>query len=154
MCDLSHNYQRPHGASQPGWRAIKNLYAKHGEVRLDHFHLLRRLGAGDVGSVFLCDVKQPAVAAKKHDDVKFDGCYYYAMKVVDRESLRVKKKVKRADVERQVLSQLDHPFLPTLYATFDAYHYSCFLMDYCHGGDLFKLQQHQPKLRFTISAAK
>lgn len=152
MSDLSHHshIKRPHRANQPAWRAIKQLCSEHGQVRLDHFHLLRRLGSGDIGNVFLCEIKHTIMNNLQDGG---GGCYY-ALKVVDRECLRMKKKLKRAEVEKQVLSVLDHPFLPTLYAKFDAYHYSCLLMDYCHGGDLFRLQQNQPNLRFSVSTAK
>lgn len=158
MCDIMsqserHN-QRPHRANQPAWQAIKQLYSEHGEVRLDHLHLLRRLSSGDMGHVFLCEIKQQHKTTSSKDQCGVGGCYY-ALKVVDTECGRVKKeKVKRAEMERRVLSVLDHPFLPTLYATFHAYHSSCFLIDYCHGGDLFTLQQQQPNLRFPISTAK
>lgn len=155
MCDLSHNgshiIKRPHKANQPPWKAINQLSLEHGgEVRLDHFHLLRRLGSGDTGNVFLCEIKHTMM-----NNLSGGGGGYYALKVVDRECLRKKNKLKRAEVERKVLSVLDHPFLPTLYANFDAYHdYSCLLIDYCHGGDLFTLQQNQPTYRFNVSAAK
>ncbi|KAI9107430.1 hypothetical protein K1719_021467 [Acacia pycnantha] len=155
MCDLSpddeNHVKRPHKANHPAWQAIKRLCSEHGgEVRLDHFHLLRRLGSGDIGNVFLCEIKHTVMNLDRYGG----GSGYYALKVVDRECLRMKNKLKRADIERKVLSVLDHPFLPTLYAKFDAYHCSCLLIDYCHGGDLFRLQQNQPNLRFTVSVAK
>ncbi|TKY48100.1 kinase PINOID 2 [Spatholobus suberectus] len=143
-CAFDHNH-RPHRASQPAWQAIKNLCAQHGEVQLDHFHLLCRLGCGDIGKVFLCKINK---SLKPHPNC------YYAMKIVDRKSLTLKNKLKRADMEKEVLSILDHPFLPTLYAKLDAHQYSCLVMDYCPGGDLFTLQQHQPDLHFSISTAR
>ncbi|KAK7325217.1 hypothetical protein VNO77_29376 [Canavalia gladiata] len=144
VCAFDHTH-RPHRASQPRWQAIKSLCAQHGQVQLDHFHLLCRLGCGDFGKVFLCKINN---SLRPHPN------WYYAMKIVDRDSLTLKNKLKRVHMEKQVLSMLDHPFLPTLYANFDAYQYSCLVMDYCPGGDLFTLQQHQPDLHFSISTAR
>lgn len=76
------------------------------------------------------------------------------MKVVDTEALSVRNKLQRAEMEKQILGMLDHPFLPTLYAHFDASHYSCLLMEFCPGGDLYASRLRQPSQRFTISAAK
>lgn len=50
---------------------------------------------------------------------------FYAMKVVDWEDLAIRKKLHKAEMEKEILGGLDHQFLPTLYAEFDASHYSC-----------------------------
>lgn len=84
--------------------------------------------------------------------LKFPQCYY-AMKVVDREALAIRNKLQRAEMEKEILGLLDHPFLPTLYAEFEASHYSCFVMEFCPGGDLHAARQRQPGKRFSISAA-
>ena len=39
---------------------------------------------------------------------------FYAMKVVDREALAIRRKLQRAEMEKEILAGLDHPFLPTL----------------------------------------
>nr|CAD1841516.1 unnamed protein product [Ananas comosus var. bracteatus] len=76
------------------------------------------------------------------------------MKVVDKMAIAKKKKLERAATERRILRVLDHPFLPSLYADFDASpHYSCVVMEYCCGGDLHSLRHRQPALRFSLSAA-
>ena len=79
---------------------------------------------------------------------------FYAMKVVDREALALRNKLQRAEMEKEILGILDHPFLPTLYAEFDASHYSCLVMEFCPGGDLHAARQRQPGKRFSISSAK
>ncbi|KAK9150904.1 hypothetical protein Syun_009213 [Stephania yunnanensis] len=76
------------------------------------------------------------------------------MKVVDREALAFRNKLQRAEMEKEILGMLDHPFLPTLYADFDASHYSCFVMEFCPGGDLHSLRLKQPSRRFNVSSAK
>ncbi|KAJ1413411.1 Serine/threonine-protein kinase, active site [Sesbania bispinosa] len=144
LCAFDHNH-RSHRATQPACQAIKNLHTEHGELQLHHFHLLRLLGCGDIGKVFLCELNQ---------SLKPQPNCYYAMKVVDTKSLKLRNSLKRADMEKEVLSMLDHPFLPTLYAKFDAFQHSCLVMDYCPGGDLFTLQQQQPELHFSISTVR
>ncbi|THU61051.1 hypothetical protein C4D60_Mb07t19190 [Musa balbisiana] len=133
---------KPHKANQAEWEAIRRLRAASGHVRLDHFRILRRLGSGDLGNVYLCQLRDP----------RSPGCLY-AMKVVDREALAFRKKLQRAETEKEILRSLDHPFLPTLYADFDAAHYSCLVMEFCPGGDLHVARQRQPGRRFSISTA-
>ncbi|KAK2966278.1 hypothetical protein RJ640_029619 [Escallonia rubra] len=137
---------KPHKSNQAAWEAIKRLRAeKGGQVGLDHFRLLRRVGSGDIGNVYLCQIRNPAVGLPR--------CYY-AMKVVDREALAVRKKLQRAEMEKEILGMLDHPFLPTLYTAFEASHYSCLVMEFCPGGDLHAARQRQAGKRFSISSSK
>ncbi|KAJ6840020.1 putative protein kinase PINOID [Iris pallida] len=106
------------------------------------FKLIRRIGSGDIGTVYLC--------RRRSEEEKL-----YAMKVVDREVVRMKKKVERAETEKKVLKLLRHPFLPTLYADFDASpNHSCLVMEYCSGGDLHSLRHRQPRVRFSLNAAR
>ncbi|XP_010914915.1 protein kinase PINOID 2 [Elaeis guineensis] len=141
FCSTSQH--KPHKANQTEWEAIRRVQAAAGRVGLDHFRLVRRLGSGDLGNVYLCQLRDPM----------FSGCLY-AIKVVDKEALAFRKKLQRAETEREILRTLDHPFLPTLYAEFDAAHYSCLLMEFCPGGDLHVVRQRQPGRRFTISSAR
>ncbi|OVA00479.1 Protein kinase domain [Macleaya cordata] len=139
------NIQKPHKANQVAWEAMKRLRGKNGQVGLDHFRLIRRVGSGDIGNVYLCQLRNPGVGLPE--------CFY-AMKVVDREALAFRKKLQRAEMEKEILGMLDHPFLPTLYANFDVSHYSCLVMEFCPGGDLHAVRQRQLGKRFSISSAK
>lgn len=147
-CSVSGDFSshKPHKANQAAWEAIKRLRAqKGGIVSLDHFKILKRVGSGDIGNVYLCQIRNPVVG--------LPSCCY-AMKVVDREALAIRKKLQRAEMEKEILSGLDHPFLPTLYAEFDASHYSCLVMEFCPGGDLHAARQRQPAKCFSITSAK
>jgi serine/threonine protein kinase len=111
------------------------------------FTLLRRVGAGDIGTVYLCRLEGggseggPACA--------------YAMKVVDRRALAKKGKLGRAAAEKRVLRRLDHPFLPTMFADFDAgTDFSCIVMEFCPGGDLHSLRHRMPSRRFPLPSAR
>ncbi|XP_068647397.1 protein kinase PINOID 2-like [Aristolochia californica] len=138
------NY-KPHKANQAHWEAIRLLRRDNGSIGLHNFRLLRRLGSGDIGNVYLCRLRNTLPGLPE--------CLY-AMKVVDREALAVRKKLMRAEMEKEIIAMLDHPFLPTLYAQFDASHYSCLVMEFCPGGDLHAARQRQPGRRFTVSSAK
>jgi serine/threonine protein kinase len=113
------------------------------------FRLVRRIGAGDIGTVYLCALRDCELSGG--DDQ--EQCLY-AMKVVDKEALAKKKKVHRAEMERKILKMLDHPFLPTLHAEFEASHFSCIVMEFCSGGDLHSLRHKQPQKRFSLTSAR
>ncbi|KAG0475482.1 hypothetical protein HPP92_015168 [Vanilla planifolia] len=138
---------KPHRSSDGAWAAVRSRSAS-GQIGHKDFKLLRRVGSGDIGNVYLCclrhvisgDCESPAI---------------YAMKVVDKRALAKKNKLGRAETERRILRLLDHPFLPTLFADFDASpHYSCVVMEYCSGGDLHSLRHHQRDRRFSVSSAR
>ncbi|KAL0397671.1 UNVERIFIED_CONTAM: Serine/threonine-protein kinase D6PKL2 [Sesamum calycinum] len=65
-----------------------------------------------------------------------------------------RKKLTRAQTEREILQLLDHPFLPTLYTHFETDRFSCLVMEYCPGGDLHTLRQRQPGKHFSEYAAR
>ncbi|XP_058074541.1 protein kinase PINOID 2 [Magnolia sinica] len=136
---------KPHKANQAHWEAMARIRRANGRIGLDQFQLLRRLGSGDIGNVYLCRLRNPIVGLPE--------CLY-AMKVVDREALAIRKKLQRAETEKEILGMLDHPFVPTLYAQFDASRYSCLVMEFCPGGDLLTVRQRQHGKRFSVSSAK
>ncbi|PSR98037.1 Serine/threonine-protein kinase [Actinidia chinensis var. chinensis] len=110
-------------------------------LRLEDFHFLRRLGSGDIGSVYLVELKCTV------------GCVF-AAKVMDKEELESRNKEGRAGIERGILELLDHPFLPSLYATLDSPRWSVLLTEFCPGGDLHVLRQRQPDMRFHEAAVR
>lgn len=73
--------------------------------------MVRRLGSGDIGNVYLCHL--PRGQTQTHDDD--DECVLLAMKVVDMEAVAFKNKL-----EKNILCMMDHPFLPTLYSHFSS----------------------------------
>lgn len=79
---------------------------------------------------------------------------HFAIKVMDKASLSSRKKLIRAQMEKQILQSLDHPFLPTLYTHFETDKFSCLVMEFCPGGDLHTLRQRQPGKHFTEQAVK
>ena len=134
---------KPHRSSDFAYAEIRRR-RKHGLTFRD-FRLMRRIGAGDIGTVYLCRLAGDEEESRRS---------YFAMKVVDKEALALKKKMHRAEMEKKILKMLDHPFLPTLYAEFEASHFSCIVMEYCSGGDLHSLRHKQPHHRFSLASAR
>ncbi|CAM0875742.1 unnamed protein product [Alopecurus aequalis] len=132
---------RPHRAGDLAWAPIRAAAAPLGPR---DFTLVRRVGAGDIGTVYLCRL-----------EAEGNRSCAYAMKVVDRRALAKKGKLGRAAAEKRVLRRLDHPFLPTMFADFDAgTDYSCIVMEFCPGGDLHSLRHRMPGRRFPLASAR
>ncbi|KAJ9140848.1 hypothetical protein P3X46_031444 [Hevea brasiliensis] len=151
---------KPHHSSNFAYSAIRSAtFRRKSGLTFRDFRLIRRIGSGDIGTVYLCHLtKEHNKNYRKEDcdddEEEDDRLCFYAMKVVDKEALAVKKKVHRAEMEKKILKMLDHPFLPTLYAEFEASHFSCIVMEYCSGGDLHSLRHKQPQKRFSLSSAR
>ncbi|XP_010553374.1 PREDICTED: serine/threonine-protein kinase KIPK1-like [Tarenaya hassleriana] len=131
---------KPHMSMDVRWEAIKHVKLQYGTLGLRHFNLLKKLGCGDIGTVYLAELIST-------------NCLF-AIKVMDNEFLARRKKTPRAQTEREILKMLDHPFLPTLYAQFTSDNLSCLVMEYCPGGDLHVLRQKQLGRCFPEPAAR
>ncbi|KAK6126317.1 hypothetical protein DH2020_039962 [Rehmannia glutinosa] len=131
---------RPHMSKDMRWEAINHVRKQYGFLGLSHFNLLKKLGSGDIGTVYLAELIGM-------------NCLF-AIKVMDNEFLARRKKMPRAQTEREILRMLDHPFLPTLYAQFTSDNLSCLVMEFCPGGDLHVLRQKQPGRYFPEHAAR
>jgi protein-serine/threonine kinase len=70
------------------------------KVGIDLFRKIRLIGKGDVGAVYLV----------QHRETK----KFYAMKVLTKEDMLKRNKVKRVFVERKVLASVNHPFIVRL----------------------------------------
>ncbi|KAG7946116.1 hypothetical protein I3843_14G022300 [Carya illinoinensis] len=138
--NITGSANKPHKGDDPRWKAILAIRARDGILGMSHFKLLKRLGCGDIGSVYLSELSGTRC--------------YFAMKVMDKASLASRKKLTRAQTEREILQLLDHPFLPTLYTHFETDRFSCLVMEYCPGGDLHTLRQRQPGKHFSEYAAR
>lgn len=131
---------RPHTGGDVRWDAITSSSSKDSPLGLTNFRLLKRLGYGDIGSVYLVELRGTST--------------FFAMKVMDKSSLASRNKLLRAQTEREILGLLDHPFLPTLYTYFETEKFYCLVMEFCSGGNLHSLRQKQPTKHFTEEAAR
>ncbi|RVX08831.1 Protein kinase PVPK-1 [Vitis vinifera] len=137
---FSSTLYKPHKANDTRWEAIQAVRSRDGVLGLNHFRLLKKLGCGDIGTVYLSELSCTRS--------------YFAMKVMDKGALASRKKLLRAQTEREILQSLDHPFLPTLYTHFETEKFSCLVMEFCPGGDLHALRQRQPGKYFSEHAAR
>ncbi|VFQ58766.1 unnamed protein product [Cuscuta campestris] len=134
---------KPHTGGDGRWDAINLASSKAtatGGLGLNNFRLLKRLGYGDIGSVYLVELRRTNT--------------FFAMKVMDKGSLASRNKLIRAQTEREILGLLDHPFLPTLYSYFETEKFYCLVMEFCSGGNLHTLRQKQPNKHFSEEASR
>ena len=55
-----------------------------------------------------------------------------------------RQKIKRALTEQDILATANHPFIVTLYHSFQSEEYLYFCMEYCMGGEFFRALQTRP----------
>ncbi|KAJ6794539.1 putative serine/threonine-protein kinase D6PKL2 [Iris pallida] len=124
-----------------------SLSSRRPSLSLSDLRFVQRLGSGDIGSVYLAEIKPPAGGPAS-------PAALLAAKVMDRKELQARNKEGRARTEREILEVLDHPFLPHLHAVAENERWSCLLTEFCSGGDLHVLRQRQPAKRFPESAVR
>nr|AHZ63843.1 neochrome 2 [Cylindrocystis brebissonii] len=125
---------KPHRAQDPAWTAVREMAERDGRLGLKHFRPIKPLGSGDSGSVVLAELRGTG--------------FLFAVKVMEKENMIERNKVHRVAAEREILEHLDHPFLPTLYASYQTAKHVCFVTDFCKGGELYSILEEQPENRF------
>ncbi|ORY46306.1 kinase-like domain-containing protein [Leucosporidium creatinivorum] len=100
------------------------------EIGPSSFHKIKLLGKGDVGKVYL-------VREKKTEKL-------FAMKVLSKREMIKRNKIKRAMAEQEILAGSNHPFIVTLYHSFQSDDYLYLCMEYCMGGEFFRALQTRP----------
>ncbi|XWS71495.1 hypothetical protein CRYUN_Cryun03dG0142600 [Craigia yunnanensis] len=129
-----------------------------GSLSLADLRLSLRLGSGDIGSVYLAELKSkppsPDTNAANTNNNNKKNEVVFAAKVMDKKEIASRSKEGRARTEMEILELLDHPFLPSLYAAIDSPKWLCLLTEFCPGGDLHVLRQRQPLKRFPESAVR
>lgn len=89
------------------------------------FDILRTLGTGSFGRVHLVQ--------SNHNS------RFYAIKVLKKAQVVKMKQVEHTNDERRMLSDVKHPFLITLWGTFQDWKNLYMVMDFVEGGELFSL---------------
>ncbi|KAH7279205.1 hypothetical protein KP509_37G010200 [Ceratopteris richardii] len=131
---------KPHKLNNDSWGVIRKIHAIGEKVKLKHFRPIRPLGYGDTGSVHLVELRGTGKM--------------FAMKAMEKDVMVKRNKVHRVCAEREILGMMDHPFLPTLYASFETRTHVCLITDFCSKGELFVLLDSQPKKIFNEDAAR
>lgn len=102
-------------------------HVKEGYEKADpaQFDLLKVLGQGSFGKVFLVRKKTGP-----------DAGQLYAMKVLRKASLKVRDRV-RTKMERDILVEVNHPFIVKLHYAFQTEGKLYLILDFLRGGDVF-----------------
>lgn len=97
------------------------------QVGPQSFEKLKLLGKGDVGKVYL-------VREKTSKNL-------YAMKILNKKDMIERKKIKRVLAEQGILETANHPFIVSLYHSFQSEDHLYLCMEYCMGGEFFRALQ-------------
>lgn len=124
LSEISEPKSRPRKKSFLSSNAIK---VSELQVGPQSFEKIRLLGKGDVGKVYL-------VREKETNKL-------YAMKVLSKKEMIQRNKIKRALAEQEILATSNHPFIVTLYHSFQSEDYLYLCMEYCMGGEFFRALQ-------------
>ncbi|PGH30636.1 AGC/PKA protein kinase [[Emmonsia] crescens] len=109
-----------------------------GKYSLEDFMLQRTLGTGSFGRVHLVQ--------SRHNQ------RFYAIKVLKKAQVVKMKQVEHTNDERRMLQRVKHPFLITLWGTFQDSKNLYMVMDFVEGGELFSLLRKSQ--RFPNPVAK
>jgi len=96
----------------------------------DSFEIVHLIGKGDVGRVYLVRHKATGLP--------------YAMKAMSKHEMVKRKKIQRVLTEREILVTANHPFIVTLYYSFQTEDHLFFIMDFCGGGEFFAALRRLP----------
>ncbi|KAJ2705132.1 serine/threonine protein kinase, AGC [Coemansia sp. IMI 203386] len=122
--------------TRAGMSAIRRTYSSNSmrvqkiSVGPKSFTKIKLLGKGDVGKVYLVRQKESGKL--------------YAMKVLSKAEMIKRNKIKRVLAEQEILATANFPFIVTLYHSFQSDERLYFCMDYCIGGEFFRVLQSRP----------
>mmetsp|Transcript_18169 Transcript_18169/g.21767 ORF Transcript_18169/g.21767 Transcript_18169/m.21767 type:complete len:755 (+) Transcript_18169:451-2715(+) len=132
---------KPHQILDYNMEMLRKVYhMSNDRITADNFTALKTLGAGDVGTVQLVQLRGTKLT--------------FAMKILTKEEMLARNKVQRVKTEEVILNEIDHPFLPRMYAAFQTEKYLHFVMEHYPGGQLYSLLMKQPGRCFQEHAAR
>jgi len=89
----------------PKWQAVRTAVARKGQpLGVEDFVFMKRVGRGDVGSVHLVRLKGTNAM--------------FALKALEKQEMVDRNKLYRVRAEDEILSTVDHPFIATLFSSF------------------------------------
>lgn len=112
-------------AQQAQQQPLKQERTTKGKYSQEDFLLQRTLGTGSFGRVHLVQ--------SKHNH------RFYAMKVLKKAQVVKMKQIEHTNDERRMLNRVRHPFLVTLWGTWQDSRNLYMVMDFVEGGELFSL---------------
>lgn len=118
--------QQPTPSTTPqSHQSTLNSRQTKGKYSLADFEIQRTLGTGSFGRVHLVQ--------SRHNQ------RFYAVKVLKKAQVVKMKQVEHTNDERKMLGEVKHPFLITLWGTFQDSRNLYMVMDFVEGGELFSL---------------
>ena len=124
------------GAVQFQTQPLNQARVTKGKYSLTDFTIQRTLGTGSFGRVHLVQ--------SKHNQ------RFYAVKVLKKAQVVKMKQVEHTNDERRMLQQVKHPFLITLWGTFQDSKNLYMVMDFVEGGELFSLLRKSQVRSFFV----
>ncbi|KAI8365469.1 kinase-like domain-containing protein [Choanephora cucurbitarum] len=115
--------------------SCRQLGKQPGRLSLSDFNIKKTIGTGSTARVHLARSR-------------VNGCYY-AIKAIDKKDLVSKRQVEHAHNEKEILSEVKHPFLVNYHGSFQTSTHVFLVMDYVVGGELFQLIREKKKLTET-----
>ena len=100
----------------------KSIPIKKNKVKLEDFSIIRLIGVGSYGKVYV---------AKKNSNDKL-----YAIKVLNKEYINIKNQKNSINTERTLLAKLNHPFIMKLNYAFQTKKSLYFITQFMYGGEL------------------
>jgi len=104
---------------------LNHLFLQDNTVGLQNLNVVKKLGNGSYGQVFL-------VQSNKNN-------FTYALKIISKKQIDYEKMHPNFDMERRILLQVDHPFIVKLVKTMKESKFIFFLMEYIKGQELFDI---------------
>jgi protein-serine/threonine kinase len=152
------------GHDSPGRVAFRRTYSSHSikvrsvEVTASSFQKIKMLGRGDVGKVYLVREKKTGKLFAMKGNVPAAPfspfLTFFVRTVLSKAEMIERKKIKRALTEQEILATANHPFIVTLYHSFQSEQYLYFCMEYCMGGEFFRALQSRPGKCLPEEAAR
>lgn len=110
------------------------------EVTPNSFEKIKLLGQGDAGKVYLVREKRSSKL--------------FAMKVLNKAEMIKRNKIKRVLAEQEILASSNHPFIVTLYHSFQSEDHLFLCMEYCMGGEFFRALQTRERRSISEADAR
>lgn len=134
----STHHQTPAAAQGQNAPQQQSARSTKGKYSLEDFTLQRTLGTGSFGRVHLVQ--------SKHNH------RFYAIKVLKKAQVVKMKQIEHTNDERRMLSRVRHPFLVTLWGTWQDARNLYMVMDFVEGGELFSLLRKSQVRFFPINS--
>jgi len=121
--ELEENNSNNNSSNAKGKTLVNNIINNFQKVNLNSFKILELIGKGSFGEVYLVE------------NIK-DSSQRYAMKVLNKNKILSQNIVKYVITERNVLSNIKHPFIVRLFYAFQTDDFLYLILEYCEGRDL------------------